>query len=224
MQSPLNLDDADYQPQFAYNFGLTYSDKTETGLLDESAAQAVAASAPDTAPIFHQRVMNPWTLVLLDNVNNMLPVTTSRGELGAVVVSSEDKQVQEDTRRVQFNGSAKATVTLGSTTRTDFTPYAESKGALVFDVKVNAKPSADVNLGMYCGSDCGGEIAITEPLNSVAIGEWTSVSVALECLAKKRVKMDMVLAPFMLSTAGTLDISIYNVRIEKNAAAPACAE
>jgi beta-glucosidase len=38
------------------------------------------------------------------------------------------------------------------------------------------------------------------------------------------VKLDMVLAPFMLSTAGTLDVSIYNVRIEKNAAAPACAE
>ena len=223
-QSPLNVGDAEYSPQFAYDFGLTYSDKTETGLLDESAAQAVAASAPDTAPIFHQRVMNPWTLVLLDHLNNMLPVTTSRGELGAVVVSSEDKQVQEDTRRLQFNGSAKAIVSLGSTTRTDFTPYAESKGALVFDVKVNAKPSADVNLGMYCGSDCGGEIAITEQLNSVAIGEWTSVSVALECLAKKRVKMDMVLAPFMLSTAGTLDVSIYNVRIEKNATAPACAE
>lgn len=223
-QSPLNVGDADYKPQFAYDFGLTYSDKIETGVLDETAAQVVAANAPDTAPIFNQRVMNPWTLVLLDHMNNMLPVTTSRGELGAVVVSSEDKQVQEDSRRLQFNGTAKATVTLGSTTRTDFSAYAESKGALVFDVKVNAKPGAAVNLGMYCGSDCVGEIPVTEQLNAAAVGEWTSVSIALECFAKKRVKMDMVLAPFMLSTAGTLDISIYNVRIEKNATAPACAE
>ena len=223
-QSPLNVGDADYQPQYAYDFGLTYSDKIDTPLLDESAAQTVAANTPDLAPIFYQRVMNPWTLVLLDHVNNMLPVTTSRGELGAVVVTSEDKQVQEDSRRLQFNGSAKATVSLGSTTRTDFTSYAESKGALVFDVKVNAKPGAEVNLGMYCGSDCGGDIAITEQLNSAALGEWTRVSVALECLAKKRVKMDMVLAPFMLSTEGTLDMSIYNVRIEKNAAAPGCVE
>ena len=223
-QSPLNVGDADYKPQFAFDFGLTYSDKTDTGLLDETAGEVVAADAPDTAPIFNQRVMNPWGLVLLDHLNNMLPVTTSSGELGAVVVSSEDKKVQEDTRRLQFNGSAKATVTLGSTTRTDFTPYAESKGALVFDVKVNAKPSAEVNLGMYCGSDCSGEVAIADQLNAAAVGEWTSVSVALECLAKKRVKMDMVLAPFMLSTAGSLDVSIYNVRIEKNATAPACAE
>lgn len=77
---------------------------------------------------------------------------------------------------------------------------------------------------MYCGSDCGGEIAITEQLNAAVIGEWSSVSIALDCLAKKRVKMDMVLAPFVLSTAGNLDLSIYNVRIEKNATAPACAE
>jgi beta-glucosidase len=223
-QSPLNVGDADYQPQFSYDFGLTYSDKIETGLLDETAAQVVAANAPDTAPIFNQRVMNSWTLVLLDHMNNMLPVTTSRGELGAVVVSSEDKHVQEDTRRLQFDGSAKATVTLGSTTRTDFSAYAESKGALVFDVKVNSKPGAEINLGMYCGSDCVGEIPVTEQLNAATIGEWTSVSIALECFAKKRVKMDMVLAPFMLSTAGNLDVSIYNVRIEKNAPAPACAE
>jgi len=220
----LNLGDADYKPQFAYDFGLTYSDKTETGLLDETAAQLAAANAPDVAPIFNQRVINPWTLVLLDHVNNMLPVTTSRGELGAVVVSSEDKQVQEDTRRLQFNGTAKATVLLGSTTRTDFSAYAESKGALVFDVKVNAKPNADVTLGMSCGSDCVGEIAITDQLTAATPGEWTSVSVALECLAKKRVKMDMVLAPFVLSTIGSLDISVYNVRIEKNAKAPACAK
>jgi beta-glucosidase len=223
-QSPLNVGDADYKPQFAYDFGLTYASKVETAELDETAAQIAAANTPDSAPIFNQRVINPWTLVLFDHVNNMLPITTSRGELGAVVVSSEDKQVQEDTRRLQFNGSAKATVTLGSTTRTDFSSYAESKGALVFDVKVNAKPNAEVGLGMYCGSDCVGEIPITKELNAATVGEWTSISVALECFAKKRVKLDMVLAPFMLSTAGTLDLSIYNVRIEKNATAPACAE
>lgn len=223
-QSPLNLGDADYQPQFAFDFGLTYSDKIETAMLDETAAQAVAADTPDSMPIFNQRVMSPWTLVIFDHMNNMLPVTTSSGELGAVVVSSQDKNVQEDTRRLQFNGSAKATVTLGSTTRTDFTPYSDSKGALVFDVKVNTKPDADVSLGMHCGSDCVGEIAIADQLNAAVVGEWSSVSVALDCLAKKRVKMDMVLAPFILSTAGSLDISIYNVRIEKNATAPACAE
>lgn len=223
-QSPLNVGDANYQPQFAYDFGLSYSDKIETAQLDETAAQLAAANTPEVAPIFNQRVMNPWMLVLLDHVNNILPVTSSRAELGAVVVSSEDKQVQEDSRRLQFNGSAKATVTLGSTTRTDFSAYAQSKGALVFDVKVNAKPSAKVSLGMYCGSDCLGELPITEQLNAATVGEWTSVSIALECFAKKRVKMDMVLAPFMLSTAGNLDISIYSVRIEKNAVAPACAD
>lgn len=223
-QSPLNLGDADYQPQFAYDFGLTYSDKIDTGLLDETAAQVVAADTPDVAPIFDKRVMNPWALVLFDHMNNMLPVTTSRGELGAVVVSSEDKQVQEDTRRLQFNGAAKATVSFGSTTRSDFSAYAQSKGALVFDVRVNAKPSADVNVGMHCGSDCVGEIPVTEQFNAAAVGEWTSVSIALECFAKKRVKMDMVLAPFMLSTSGSLDVSIYNLRIEKNAEAAACAE
>jgi beta-glucosidase len=224
LQSPLNHGDADYKPQFAFDFGLTYAQQIETPLLDESAAQLVAAQTPDTLSIFNQRVMNPWTLVLLDHVNNMAPVTTSSGELGAVKVSSQDKQVQEDTRRLQFNGSAKATVTFGSTTRTDLSAYAENNGALVFDVRVNSKPTEVVNIGMYCGSDCVGETPVTEQLNAATPGEWATISIALECLAKKRVKMDMVLAPFMISTAGSLDISLYNLRIEKNATAPKCSE
>ncbi|HTF98552.1 MAG TPA: glycoside hydrolase family 3 N-terminal domain-containing protein [Cellvibrio sp.] len=224
VQSPLNKGDANYQPQFAFDFGLTYTQSTETPALDESAAQLAAAQTPDTLPVFNQRVMNPWTLVLLDHVNNMAPVTTSSGELGAVKVTSQDKLVQEDTRRLQFNGAAKATASFGSTTRSDLSVYAENKGALVFDVRINAKPSADVTVGMYCGSDCVGEIPVTEPLNAAPVGEWTSISIALECLVKKRVKMDMVLAPFMISTAGSLDISLYNIRIEKNAIAPACSE
>jgi beta-glucosidase len=91
-------------------------------------------------------------------------------------------------------------------------------------VRVNTKPDAAVTVGMYCGSDCTGEIDVTNQLKAATEGEWSSVSIALECLAKKRVKMDMVLAPFMLSTAGSLDVSLYNVRIEKNANAPACSE
>ena len=44
-QTPLNLGDADYQPQFPYGFGLRYGDKTETALLDETAYNAFSANA-----------------------------------------------------------------------------------------------------------------------------------------------------------------------------------
>jgi beta-glucosidase len=50
------------------------------------------------------------------------------------------------------------------------------------------------------------------------------VSIALDCFAQKRTKLDMVLTPFALSTSGTADISLYNLRIEKNTQAPACPE
>lgn len=222
VQSPLNVGDADYQPQFAYGFGLTYADNTQTGLLDETAGQIAASVTPDSLPIFNQRVMNPWQLVLLDHLNNMQPVTTSSGTLGAVTVSSIDYKVQEDARRLQWDGSALASVNFASTERSDLSAYAG--GALVFDIKVDAKPSAEINVGIFCGSDCGGAIPITQQLNNAPAGEWTSVSIALDCFAQKRTKLDMVLTPFALSTSGTADISLYNLRIEKNTPAPACPE
>jgi beta-glucosidase len=221
-QSPLNVGDANYQPQFAYGFGLNYSAATETGLLDEAAGQVAASATPDSLPIFKQRVMSPWQLVLFDHLNNMSSVTTSSGTLGAITVSSIDYKVQEDARRLQWDGSANASVSFVATERSDLSAYA--RGALVFDIKVDAKPSAEVSLGITCGSDCGGDIPITQQLNDATPGEWTSVAIALECFAQKRVKLDMVLTPFTLSTKGTLDASLYNLRIEKNTKAPACPE
>ncbi|WP_428623533.1 putative glycoside hydrolase, partial [Sedimenticola sp.] len=45
-------------------------------------------------------------------------------------------------------------------------------------------------------------------------GQWRTVSVALQCLADKGARMDMLLSPFYLVTGGELDLSLHRVRVE----------
>ena len=221
MQTPLNVGQSDYQPLFAYGYGLTYAEPKELAALSEAIATSDIQVA-ETFPILNQRPVAPWQLVLLDNLNNMVLVTTSKGEVSTVSVSAVDNKVQEDARRIVWNGTGKGIVSFGALQRTDLTPYAEQKAALVFDFKVNQKPNDSVTIGMNCGTDCETYLDMTDAINNAAEGEWASLAIPLECYSSKRVKMDMVMAPFAMATQGVLDITLYNIRIEKSDAAIAC--
>jgi len=86
------------------------------------------------------------------------------------------------------------------------------KSAIVFDVKVDKKPTADVKLILNYGSDCGAEKSVTTYLQSANPGQWQTLSVSLNCF--KKVKLDMLLSPFALSTAGELSVTLHHVCVE----------
>lgn len=221
MQTPLNVGQSDYQPLFAYGYGLTYAEPKELAALTETII-ANDAQIAEVYPIFNQRPVAPWQLVLLDNLNNMTLVTTSKAEVSTVSVAAVDNKVQEDARRAVWNGSGKGILSFGASQRVDLTAYADQKTALVFDFKVNQTPGDAVSVGMYCGADCETFIDVTDAIKSAAEGEWASLAIPLECYGSKRVKMDMVMAPFAIATQGKLDITLYNIRIEKSDKAIAC--
>jgi beta-glucosidase len=216
-QSPLNLDQDDYQPLFAFGYGLTYQDDVSLELLpEEKLANATDSHRLD---IFNNRPLDPWKMTLSDHLNNTVTMTGSSANLANISVNALDRFVQEDSLRIRWNGQGMGRAGFFAQTRTDLTDYAAQQGALVFDVKINAAASADLRVGVYCGQDCGEEISIKPLLQTAPVGEWTSMSVALECFAQGRARLDMVLAPFYLANEGALDLSLYNLRVEKNTAA-----
>lgn len=209
-QTPLNKGQENYNPLFPYGFGLTYvDDDTLSDNLSESAQENKKSSS--ALEIFNNRSIDPWSLVLQDDVNNVKPVTTSVAALGAVSYRAVDRAVQEDSLQLQWSGKAKASAGFFAKERVDYSALPE-KSALVFDVKIDRKPTADVKLSMACGSDCGGEKSIAEDLKKLDVGQWSTVSVPLECFSKA--KLDMLLSPFNLSTDGELNVVINHVRIE----------
>jgi len=208
-QTPLNIGQENYAPLFPYGFGLTYADKNLLADNLSEAAQDVKKSA-ETLEIFKNRSLDPWQLTLMDDLNNLKPVTASVLSLGAISYRAVDRLVQEDSIQLQWSGKASASAGFIAKERVDYSAMPE-QAALVFDVKVDKKPTADVKAIVNCGSDCGAEKSITDVLQKANAGEWQTLSISMSCF--KKAKMDMLLSPLTLNTKGELGLTLHHVRI-----------
>jgi len=221
LQSPLNMGDENYQPLFAYGYGLTYQDvdsQDVDSLSDELSEEAASVIAETDAvrKVFDNRPLEPWQLVITDARNNASVVTGSSATLDTITLRAVDRHVQEDSRRAQWNGSGAGKLEFVAQQRSDLSSYFDAQGAMVFDVKVDAKPTQDVHLGMSCGQDCLAEKSISQLLANTVPDEWKTLSISLQCFTFDRLKTDMVLSPFYMRTDGNLDLTLHNIRIEKN--------
>jgi beta-glucosidase len=145
----------------------------------------------------------------------------------SLMIQAVDREVQEDARRVVWNGAGQGQVALSVGNRQDFINYYNSDSALVFDIKVDAAPSATSFLRLGCGSYCASDIDLTEKLKGFAGQGWQTVTVPFSCYPNAGANFGIaqppeeywtqVLAPFSLVTAGTLDITFAKVSVVKGA-------
>src|SRR5690606_13514800 len=102
-QTPLNLGDATYDPLFAYGYGLSYNDESTLGDdLPEDGLQA--AEALDVLEIFNRRPIDPWQLEIIGYQNDIVPMNSNTVKASSLMIQAVDRDMQEDARRVQWNG------------------------------------------------------------------------------------------------------------------------
>ena len=217
-QNVLNHGDADYDPLFAYGYGLTYASvdtEAEIGEVSEDAGEVVALSRTvyfDAGPVA------PWRLFVGDKADWQVaattPVTTTR-DSRHLVVSAVDRNVQEDARNARWSGEAMAGVYLAARQPVDLSRETNAEMALSFDVQVNEHPTSSVQLRMHCGGeDCAGIVDITELLKGVPAGQWSNITLNLRRFEDAKVDMSSIVVPFGLSSDGALDLTFSNVRLE----------
>jgi beta-glucosidase len=225
-QTPLNRGDKNYDPLFAYGFGLSYADKdTLADNLPEDGLKA--AEALDVLEIFNRRPMEPWQLEIIGYQNDVVPMNSNTVKASSLMIQAVDRDVQEDARRVQWNGSGSGQVALSVANRQDFINYYNSDSALVFDIKVDAAPSATTYLRLGCGSYCASDIDLSEKLKGFAGQGWQTVTVPFKCYPTSGANFGIgqppeeywtqILQPFSLITSGTLDITFAKVSVVKGA-------
>jgi beta-glucosidase len=225
-QTPLNRGDKNYDPLFAYGFGLSYTDKdTLADNLSEDGLKA--AEALDVLEIFNRRPMEPWQLEIIGYQNDIVPMNSNTVKASSLMIQAVDRDVQEDARRVQWNGSGSGQVALSVANRQDFINYYSSDSALVFDIKVDAAPSATTYLRLGCGSYCASDIDLSEKLKGFTGQGWQTVTVPFKCYPTSGANFGIaqppeeywtqILQPFSLITSGTLDISFAKVSVVKGA-------
>jgi beta-glucosidase len=220
-QAVLNRGDEDYDPQFAYGFGLSYADRTDLGPLSEDAGEQEMVSR---TVYFDGGPVPPWRLFVGDpadwRVEAATAVTTTRGSEN-LVVRAVDREVQEDARQARWSGAGVAAVYLAARGPIDLRREGNGEMALAFDVRVDEAPSSGVMLRIDCGMGCGGAVDIADTLTSMREGEWGNLAVRLRCFEDAGADLGKVASPFSLVTEGSLGLTFSNVRLVSAAESPA---
>ncbi|MBB1330117.1 glycoside hydrolase family 3 protein [Pseudoalteromonas sp. SR43-7] len=216
VQTAVNKGDENYDPLLPYGFGLTYGDKNvladdldEDSKLDNSGLTSmdILVGAP----------VAPWRL-LLKSGDELLDVSSSTHEFGAIKYRTEDKTVQEDARQFNFSGAEKASTEIVTSFAEDTIAYVEANSVISFDIKLNEALTNDVALAMTCSGECGASIDLANVVDKTIENKWQSVSIDLGCFADKGVNFANLTSPFSLHSNGKASISVANIQFVPNKA------
>jgi len=216
VQTAVNKGDENYDPLLPYGFGLSYGDKNvladdldEDSKLDNSGLTSmdILVGAP----------VAPWRL-LLKSGDELLDVSSSIHEFGAIKYRTEDKTVQEDARQFNFSGTEKASAEIVTSFAEDTIAYVEADSVISFDIKLNEALTSDIALAMACSGKCGASIDLANVVDKTIENKWQSVSIDLGCFADKGVNFANLTSPFGLRSNGKASISVANIQFVPNKA------
>lgn len=217
LQTPLNVGDEDYDPLFAFGFGLTYQDRSMIGELSEDPGDLVLAS--NVERYFQSgKVVEPWAMTLIDGGEMVVVEKTSqKSSKGNLVVFSEDDQAQEDIRTLKFVGPAEFRITGPAV---DLSRQSTGDMALYMRYRINENSGKEAKLCI--AGDAGTTMEL--PMGQIAastIGSWQEVSVKLSCYGDAE-QLKAVSSPVIIKSEGGLSISISDVKIVTNEGQAIC--
>jgi beta-glucosidase len=189
-QFGLNAGQPNYDPLFAYGYGLDYLQHVDVPKLDDT------PPPPPTLNIATYmtpgKVLPPWTL-------------NAKGDVIGDVVDSD--HLQEGARRYAFTGNGRVTI---SGPAADLS--ASAGMSLRVDYRLDAKPATRVTVAM---SNPDKRVDVTGLFDDSPQGRWTSLMVPLSCFADAGADLTHVTMPFALETDGRFGLSISGVKLDQ---------
>jgi beta-glucosidase len=220
----VNIGDEDYAPLLPYGYGLSLSDESE---LDNNLNTEVKIDASASGPmkILDGAVQAPWIL-WLHSANEALSVNASIHSVGALTYRTVDKVVQEDARKLTFDGSQYGAMRFASKSffREDLSAQLVMNSALTFAVKRHSDITEPLTIGMNCEGEgdapgsCSTQIDISEQLNDLPKDSWSSMSIDLQCFVDKGIDFTGIVVPFEVGTAGKASLSVADIQFTPEAA------
>lgn len=218
IQTPLNYDDENYDPLFAYGYGLSYAKPGDVGILPEGAG--VELSATNDSEFFKAgKAVFPWAMILGDESGKTTISTTKAvSPAGHVSIVSADDGVQENIRTITWTGEGKARFEVRGTP-VDLSRQNTGDMAVYIRMRGEGAINAPITLSLDCGKEA---CTPKQTLNSaIKNGEWAEVSVKLSCFGEGS-EMPFVRAPFIIETEGKAKLSLSDVRLVANEGQALC--
>ncbi|GAC21606.1 glycoside hydrolase family 3 protein [Paraglaciecola arctica] len=206
----VNIGDENYQPLFAYGYGLSVKDNQNLALLSEEVDPSVS-QINDSRFLFAGDPVQPWRLVLNDaGGNTQVSASSQASSLSKLLVEAKDNKAQEDAMQATWSGEANLLI---QGNPVDLTTKMAAGMALAFNYNVLEQGASKIILSTGCGLDCGGELDITTSLKSKTGQGWQQATIALSCFAKAGSNMQQVDVPFILASDAGLTIQLSEIKI-----------
>lgn len=209
-----NVGQKDYDPLFAFGFGLTYADKGDLAALPEVSGVTGEEGA---AGVFFARgdAGSGIALRLEDSTGQGVTVTKVPEALenDLLKVTGVDHLAQEDGRRLAWSGKGEAVAALQSHTALDLQRESNGDLMLLTTLRIDAAPQGDAWISVGCGAGCTARVAIGPTLTKLPVGQWTRVGVPLKCLAAAGADVGKLDRPWSLATAGAMTISVSRIAL-----------
>lgn len=191
-QTPLNVGDRNYDPLFAFGYGLRYGENGDLPQLSEERPKN--SGLPEGVLFGSGTVPQGWSFGF---------VPAAAGEAKGV-----DRARQEDSRQFAWPGAAPATVELDARPPLDLSRETTGQLSLIVDYRVDSAPTAPVTLAMG-----GNSVPIGGLLRSAPAGQWSTLTMPLGCFAKTGDEMKALTRPVAITTPGKLTLSISGIRV-----------
>lgn len=209
-----NVGQKDYDPLFAFGFGLTYADNGDLAALPE--ASGVTGNEGAVGVFFARGDAGSGMALRLEGSTGQGVTVTQvpeslEGDL--LKVTGVDHLAQEDGRRLAWSGKGEASVALQSHTPLDLQRESNGDLMLLTTMRVDAAPRGEAWLSVGCGTGCSARVALGATLAKLPLGQWTRVGVPLKCLAAAGAEVGKLDRPWSIGAAGAMTLSVSRVAL-----------
>lgn len=211
-QTVLNVGDDNYDPLFAYGFGLDYKNDVNLPILDEENDYQPPADTNAPYEIFTRGLSENWQLFFDTGKGPEFLGPDLRASNEFVTIREADKLVQGDSFEFQVSGATKTTIGISSPGyRVGTGAYLDQGGVLSFDVRTIAAPEGALTAVMRCPQGYCGHFDITNLVPPAGNGEWATITIPLSCFANEGMEFELNNMPFALQSDGAVSLRITNV-------------
>ncbi|MEQ8177270.1 MAG: glycoside hydrolase family 3 N-terminal domain-containing protein [Amphiplicatus sp.] len=219
-QTKLNYGDKDYNPLFAYGYGLTYADESAVGSLVEAVVECKEAAGS----VFMRagRARPPYQLTL-ESGGVSVPLNGPRGQTqdGAVSARAVDRDAQEDVREIEWRAPGAVVIT---GVQQDLSRQANARMALTFEYAVVSPPEGAIRVGVRTASNKVGHIDMTETFREAAGGGWRKAELLLSELLPDEDDLRSIMAPFIVESDAPFMLQVGSVELSMRSSESACGE
>jgi len=210
----LNVGAEDYDPLFAYGYGLSYNDD---GALAKLPTDYVISGDTNDIIFDEGSAQGPWVLELVTSSEKIDITSASATSDDALSIARLDRAAQEDSISLNWLDDG---VLQASGPVIDWARESNAHMAMRIDYRLEQTLSSPVMMGIACGEDCSVEFPLEASAGEVS--EWSTRAIRLRCFEDLGLNIRTIDKPFYLRSAGGNKLSISFIGLETSGGGTTC--